>query len=67
MDDLSSSEAIHLLHVLPSGSHMTNKRAINPTMSLASRNMGNVSSADGVLTGRLYVPLQHQVAALGLV
>ena len=50
MDDLSSSEAIHLLHVLPSGSHMTNKRAINPTMSLASRNMGNVSSADGVLT-----------------
>ena len=50
MDDLSSHEVVALLHVLPSGSHMRNKRAINPMMSIASSNLGNVSVNDHVLT-----------------
>lgn len=49
LDDLSSSESIALLHLLPTGNHMVNKLAINPTMSIASRNMGNVSLENGVL------------------
>ncbi len=48
MNDLSSKSVIELIHTLPSGTHMRVREVDN--LPMASRNMGNVNSKNGVLT-----------------